>query len=60
VRDRTAHILSIEGILVRQTGSRMKGEAVKRLTAGQVDDLALAADVALTVEANRAVCQALG
>ena len=32
VRYRTAQILSIEGILMRQTGARMKGEAVKRLT----------------------------
>src|ERR1700731_2589831 len=33
---------------------------VKRLTAGQVDEFALAPDVALAVEANRAVSQALG
>ena len=38
----------------------MKGEAVKRLTAEQVDTLALAPDVALAMEANRAVSQALG
>jgi len=40
VRYRTAQILSIENILMRQTGARMKGEAVKRLTAEQVDTLA--------------------
>ena len=60
VRYRTAQILSIENILIRQTGARMKGEAVKRLTAEQVDALAFAPDVALAVEANRAVSQALG
>ena len=60
VRYRTAQILAIENILIRQTGARMKGEAVKRLTAEQVDTLALAPDVALAVEANRAVSQALG
>ena len=60
VRYRTAQILSIEGILMRQTGARMKGEAVKRLTAEQVDAFAFAPDVALAVEANRAVSQALG
>jgi len=60
VRYRTAQILSIEGILMRQTGARMKGEAVKRLTAEQVDEFAFAPDVALAVEANRAVSQALG
>ena len=60
VRYRTAQILSIEGIVMRQTGARMKGEAVKRLTAEQVDEFAFAPDVALAVEANRAVSQALG
>ena len=45
---------------MRQTGARMKGEAVKRLTAEQVDAFAFAPDVALAVEANRAVSQALG
>ena len=60
VRYRTAQILSIEGILMRQTGARMKGEAVKRLTAEQVDALAFALHVALAVEANRAVSQVLG
>jgi transposase len=34
--------------------------AVKRLTAGQIDEFAFAPDVALAVEANRAVSQALG
>ena len=60
VRYRTAQILAIENILIRQTGARMKGEAVKRLTAEQVDTLALAPDVALAMEAHRAVSQALG
>jgi transposase len=59
VRYRTAQILSIENILIRQTGARMKGEAVKRLTAEQVDAFEFAPDVALAVEANRAVSQAL-
>ncbi|HXZ47232.1 MAG TPA: IS110 family transposase [Pseudolabrys sp.] len=60
VRYRTAQILAMENILIRQTGARMKGEAVKRLTAEQVDTLAFAPDVALAMEANRAVSQALG
>jgi len=60
VRYRTAQILSIENILIRQTGARMKGGAVKRLTAEQVDELGFAPDVALAVQANRAVSQALG
>lgn len=60
VRYRTAQILSIENIVTRQTGSTLKGEAVKRLTAEQVDEFAFAPDVALAMEANRAVSQALG
>jgi transposase len=60
VRYRTAQILSIENIVTRQTGARLKGEAVKRLTADEVDEFAFAPDVALAVEANRAVSQALG
>jgi len=60
VRYRTAQILSIEAILIRQTGARLKGEAVKRLTAEQVDELEFAPDVALSLEANRVVSQALG
>jgi transposase len=59
VRYRTAQILAIEGIVMRQTGARMKGEAVKRLTAEQVDAFAFAPDVSLAVEANRAVSQTL-
>jgi len=59
VRYRTAQILAIEGILMRQTGARLKGEAVKRLTAEQVDAFAFAPDVSLAVEANRAVSQTL-
>jgi transposase len=60
VRYRTAQILSIENILIRQTGARMKCDAVKRLTAEQVEEFGFAPDVALAVEANRAVSQALG
>lgn len=60
VRYRTAQILAIENILARQTGACMSGEAVKRLTAEQVDELGFMPDVALAVEANRAVSQTLG
>ena len=47
VRYRTAQILSIEGILMRQTGARMKSESVKGLTAAQVEEFGFAPDVAL-------------
>src|SRR5260370_37442584 len=60
VRYRTAQVLSIENILARQTGARLSGEAGKRRTAAQVEELGFAPDVALAVEANRAVSQTLG
>jgi transposase len=60
VRYRTAQILSIKNTLARQTGARMSGEAVKRLTAEQVEGLGFVPDVALAVEANRVVSQTLG
>jgi transposase len=60
VRYRTAQILSIEGTVMRQTGHTLKGEAVKRLSASEVDGFGLAPDVAMAIEANRAVCQVLG
>jgi transposase len=60
VRYRTAQILSIENIVIRQTGARMSGTAVKRMTAEQVDELGFAPDVALALETNRAVSETLG
>lgn len=60
VRYRTAQVLSIEGILMRQTGNRLKSAAVKRLTAEQIDEFGFAPDVTLALEANRAVSHALG
>ena len=59
VRCRTAQILSIENIVARQTGGQMKSEAIKRLTADQVEALGFGPDVTLAVESNRAVSQAL-
>lgn len=59
VRCRTAQILSIENIVARQSGGRMKSEAIKRLTAEQAEALGFEPDVTLAVECNRAVSQAL-
>src|SRR6202521_3620316 len=59
VRYRTAQVLSIENIVARQTGARMRGEVVKRLTGEQVEALGFVPDVTLAVESNRAVMQAL-
>src|SRR4029077_9986084 len=59
VRCQTMQILAIENILARQTGGRMSSERVKRLTAEQIADLGLVPDVALAMEANRAVSASL-
>jgi transposase len=59
VRYRSAQILSIENTLARETGARMKGEAIKRLTAEQVQGLGFAQDVELALESNRAVSEVL-
>ena len=55
----TAQVLSIENIVARQTGARIRGEVVKRLTPEQVEALGFVPDVTLAVESNRAVMQAL-
>jgi transposase len=59
VRYRTAQILAIEGILVRETGGRMSGEKVKTMTTETVEALGLMPDVTLAMESNRVICQAL-
>jgi transposase len=59
VRYRTAQILSIENTLARQTGARLSGEAVKRITTEQVEALGFVSDVTLALESNRAVSQVL-
>ena len=59
VRCRTAQVLSIENILARQTGGRMSGEAVKRLTAARVEAFGFGPDVTLALEANRVVSETL-
>jgi transposase len=59
VRCRTAQILSIEGILVRETGGRMSGEKVKTMTTETVAAFGFVPDVTLAMESNRIICQAL-
>ncbi len=60
VRSRTSHILAIENILARQRGATINSNAIKRLTAADVNQMALPADVALAVESNLAVVITLG
>jgi transposase len=59
VRCRTTQILSIENVLSRQTGHRLKSAEVKRLTSQAVEQLGFPADVNLSILANLAVMKTL-
>jgi transposase len=59
VRSRTQHVLAVENILTRSTGSRPSATAIKRLAPSDIGTLGLAADVALAVQANLAVIATL-
>jgi transposase len=59
VRSRTAHILSVENQLTRQSGKHIRSNEVKRLTRTAVDALGLPEDVARGMAANVAVIQTL-
>ena len=58
-RSRTAHILAVENIVARQTGGRISGSAVKRLTVGELKKVGQLEDVTLAMSANVAVIQTL-
>ena len=55
VRSRTGHILAIENIAARQRAMKINSNQVKRLTAEDVDQMGLPADVALAIKSNLAV-----
>lgn len=59
VRYRTMQILSIEGILVRETGGRMSSAKIKTMTSETVEEFGFMPDVTLAMESNRVICQAL-
>ena len=59
VHYRTAQILSIENILTRETGGRMSSDRIKTMTSETVEALGFLPDVALAMESNRVVSQAL-
>jgi transposase len=59
VRHRTMHVLAVENVQARQTGARMTGERIKRLSVRGVKALGLPEDVTLGVQANVAVIGAL-
>jgi transposase len=58
-RSRTAHILSVENIVARQTGGRISGAAVKRLDSEELGHLGQCPDVTLAMSTNVAVIQTL-
>jgi len=59
VRQRTANLVSIQNLMQRNTGGRMKSEAVKALAPEQPGQLLENADVALAVAATVRVRQCL-
>jgi len=59
VRQCTSHILSIENLVVRNTGRRINGNAVRQLTVKDVEALLPAADLSLAVKSSLAVMNCL-
>ena len=59
VRQRTSHILSIENLIIRNTGRRITANRVRRLTDEQVEVLLPESDLALAVKSNLAVMKCL-
>jgi transposase len=59
VRSRTAHILSVENQLTRQTGKHIRSNDVKRLNAETLAAMGLPEDVTRGMAANVAVIQTL-
>ena len=59
VRSRTMHVLAVENVQARQSGTRMRSERIKRLSVQGVEALGLPEDVALGMQANVAVIGAL-
>lgn len=59
VRQRTTHILSIQNLYTRNTGVSLSSNAIKRLSTEQVKDRFDDPNVALAVESNRLLMQAL-
>ena len=55
VRHRTMHVLAVENVQARETGVRMTGDKVKRLSVQEVPLLGLSEDVTLGMQASVAV-----
>jgi transposase len=59
VRQRTANLLSIQNQITRNTGSSIRANRIKRLSAHEVEGLLPDGDVALAVKANLSVLRCL-
>jgi len=59
VRQRTANLLSIQNQIARTTGSSIRANRIKRLSAQEVEGMLTEADVALAVKANLSVMRCL-
>lgn len=59
VRSRTAHVLAVENITARQSGTRLNGNSVKRLTEASIDELGYLPEIAMAIKANVAVIGAI-
>ncbi len=59
VRHRSAHLVSIDNQVVRQTGRKLGGEAVKKLTPVRLGELIDDGDVRLSMECGLAVLDCL-
>jgi transposase len=59
VRQRTMHVLAVENVQARETGTRMTGDKIKRLEVQAVKALGYAPEVAMGIEANVTVIAAL-
>lgn len=59
VRSRTTHILAVENLFARNTGSRPSSNTVKRYTVEDIAQLGFDPNIALAMQANVAIIQAL-
>jgi transposase len=60
VRHRTMHVLAVENVQARETGTHMKAKDIKRLTGCAVEAMGLLPDVTVGLQANVAVIGTLG
>jgi transposase len=55
VKHRSMHVLAVENVQARETGTRMTGDRVKRLRLHEIEAFGLLPEVAMSIEANVAV-----